>query len=107
MRRPCAPSHGLREPGGELWPESSLRVSPNGNEWYVKDKSLEKSSTLIYDAYVLEWAFNWRLHQHLALSAIVGREFGGRYDMTLSDDSRVRLAGHSATIVGATLTWSF
>lgn len=87
--------------------ESLLRVSPNGNEWYVKNKSLEKSSTLIYEAYVLEWAFNWRLHRHLEISAIVGREFDGRYDMTLSDDRRVRLTSGSATVIGAALAWSF
>lgn len=84
-----------------------LRVSPNGNEWYVKDKSLKKNSKVIYDAYVLEWVLNWRLHQHFMLSASLGREFDSRYEMTLFDEGRVRLFSDPATRVGAALAWYF
>jgi hypothetical protein len=84
-----------------------LSVSPNGNEWYVKNKSLEKDSKLVYEAYVLELAFNWRLHQRFMFTASVGREFDGRYEMTLLDDSRVRLSIDSATRFGVALAWFF
>lgn len=87
--------------------DSVLRVSPNGNEWYVRNKSLEKSSELIYDAYVLEWAFNWRLYEHVMITASIGSEFDGRYEATLADDRRVRLSSDTATRLGVALAWLF
>ena len=86
---------------------SVLRIEPNGNEWYVKDKSLQKDSQLLYEAYLLEWAFNWRAHEHLMLSASVGREFDRHYELTLLDDSEVRLPGDAATRIGVALAWIF
>lgn len=86
---------------------SWLRVSPNGNEWYVKNKSLDKHSKLLYEAYVLEWALNWRLHQHFMMTASVGREFDGQYEATLLDEGRVRLSSDSSTRVGVALAWFF
>lgn len=86
---------------------SFLRVTPNGNEWFVKDKSLTKHSQLVYEAYLLEWALNWRAGENLALSASVGRDFRRRYEMTLLDESRVRLSGDPATRIGVNLGWYF
>ena len=86
---------------------SSLRIVPNGNEWYVKDKSLSKHSQLVYEAYLLEWAFNWRAHRHFMLTASVGREFHSRYEMTLLNENRVRISSDAATRVGVALTWFF
>lgn len=85
----------------------SLRASRNGSEWYVKSKSLERDSKFVYEAYVLEAAFGWRLHQHFKLTASVAREFDGRYMMTLFDESRARLSSDSATRVGVALAWYF
>jgi len=84
-----------------------LRLSPNGNEWYVKDKSLEKNSTVIYEAWMLEWSVNWHVHERFLLSASVGRDFDGQYEMTLLDESRVRLFSDAATRIGATFVWKF
>lgn len=85
----------------------SLSVSPDGNEWYVKNKSLEKSSKLVYEAYVLELAFTWRLRQRFMFTTNIGRVFDGRYDMTLLDNSRVRLSSDSATRIGVALAWHY
>ena len=84
-----------------------LRAFPNGNEWYVKSKNLEKDSSLAYEAYVLESAFRWRLHQQIELTASVGRELDARYEMTLLDDNRVRLSSDSSTRVGVAFAWYF
>lgn len=86
---------------------SLLRIAPNGNEWYVKDKSLTKHSQLIYEAYLLEWTLNWRAHTHFMLAASIGREFHSRYEMTLLNESRVRISSDSATRVGVALAWFF
>ena len=86
---------------------SLLRIAPNGNEWYVKDKSLEKHSQLVYEAYVLEWVFNWRAHEHFMFTGSVGSEFHSRYEMTLLDENRVRLSNDPAVRVGVSLAWFF
>ena len=84
-----------------------LRIAPNGNEWYVKDESLEKHSQLVYEAYVLEWMINWRANERLMLTASVGWEFQSEYEMTLLDESRVRLSSDSAARLGVALAWYF
>jgi hypothetical protein len=86
---------------------SSLRITPNGNEWYVKDRSLQQHSQLVHEAYVLEWRFNWRAHENLILTANVGREFHSRYELTLLDGSSVRLSSSPATRIGVGLAWLF
>ena len=86
---------------------SSMRITPNGNEWYVKNKSLKNHSQLVYEAYILEWAFSWRTHENFMLAASLGREFHRQYEMTLLDESRVRLSSASATRVGVAMTWVF
>jgi len=86
---------------------SSLRIAPEGNEWHVKDKNLEKQSQLVYEASLLEWTINWQAHEHFRISASVGRKFHNRYEMTLLDDSRVSLSSDSVTRIGAALAWRF
>ena len=86
---------------------SSLRIAPDGNEWYVRDKSLQKRSRLVSEARMLEWAFNWQAHEHIVMTASVGRQFHNRYEMTLLDDSRVRLSSDAVTRIGAALAWRF
>ncbi len=86
---------------------SSLRIAPDGNEWYVSDKTLEKKSKLSYEAYVLELAFDWKAHRQLTLTANVGYQFNNRYTLTLADDSRERLSSESVTRIGVALAWHF
>ncbi len=86
---------------------SSLQISPDGNEWFVKDQSLTRQSQLIYEAYLLEWAFAWQAHEHFGVSASVGWQFDSRYEMTLLDTSRVRLNSDSVLRIGAALAWQF
>lgn len=86
---------------------SVLRIAPNGNEWHVKDKSLQNQSQLIYEAYMLEWALSWRAHENFALTASISGDFQNRYEMTLSNNDRVRLSGDPATRIGIALAWFF
>lgn len=86
---------------------SSLRITPNGNEWHVKNKSMEKQSQLVYEALLLEWAFNWQAYEHFTITASIGRQFHNRYDLTLLDDSQTRLSSDSVTRIGAGLAWRF
>ena len=87
--------------------DSSLLITPDGNEWHVRDKRMEKQSQLIYEASLIEWAFRWKASKHIAISASVGRQFDNRYELTLLDDRRVRLSGDSVTRIGAVLDWRF
>ena len=86
---------------------STLRIGPDGNEWFVLDKSLTISSQFVYEAYTLEWAFDWQLHDDFTITASIGRQFHNRFEMTLLDQSRVRLSGDPVTRVGAALEWRF
>lgn len=86
---------------------SSLRIAPNGNEWYVKDRSLANHSQLVHEAYVVNWELNWRAHKNFMLTAGVGREFHSRYELTLLDETRVRRASDPATRIGVALAWFF
>ena len=84
-----------------------VRAEPDGNEWYVKSRDLDKSSKLVYKAIVLDSAVSWRLHEHFVLTASVGREFEGQLRMTLSDDSVVRLSSEPANRIGLAMAWYF
>lgn len=86
---------------------ASLRLTPNGNEWYVKDKSLDKYSRFAYSAYLAELALDWRAREDVVLSASVGQEFARRYEMTLTDDSRVRLDSKAGARLGIAVAWLF
>lgn len=86
---------------------SALRLGPNGNEWYVKDRSADKYSRFVYEAYLLEWALDWRAQEKLLLTVSVGREFHRRYEMTLRSDARVRLAGRDGNRAGVSVRWFF
>ena len=85
----------------------SLQVAPDGNEWQVKNEDMERQSKLVFEASLIEWAVNWQARTRLTISASVGRAFHNRYDVTLSDDSRVRLSDDSVTRIGAALKWRF
>lgn len=86
---------------------SVIRIKPDGNEWYVLDRNLVNHSQFVYESYALEWAFDWELRESFVITASVGRQFHNRYEMTLLDQSRVRVSGDPATRVGAALEWRF
>ena len=71
------------------------------------DKELAQHSQFVYESYALEWSFDWQLATKLTLTTSVGRQLHNRYEMTLRDGSRVRLAGKSVTRYAAKLRWCF
>ena len=86
---------------------SSLQITPNGHEWYVKDKSMEKQSSVVYEAWLLEWTISWLAHERFMVKAGVGRQFENRYEMTLLNEDRVRVHADSVIRLGVALTWRF
>jgi len=82
---------------------SNIRIRPDGNEWYVLDKTLTNQSQFVYEAYALEWTFDWQAHENFVVSASVGRQMHNRYEMTLLDGSRVQLSSDASTRIGAVL----
>lgn len=86
---------------------SSLRIAPDGNEWYVMDKSLERQSTFVYKAWLIEWTVGWLAHEHFMVEASVGRHFQNEYEMTLLNEDRVRFRTEPVTRLGVALTWRF
>ena len=85
----------------------SLQVAPDGNEWHVKNKGLDRESQLIYKASLAEWTLNWRAGDSFMITVGVGRLFRNRYDVTLQDGRDVELTDEAATRVGAALEWRF
>ncbi len=86
---------------------SMIRITPDGNEWYVLDRTLANHSQFVYESFALEWAFDWEVGESFAITASVGRQIDNRFEMTLVDQSRVRLSSDSVTRVGAALEWRF
>ncbi|HZD51510.1 MAG TPA: hypothetical protein VE175_00550, partial [Woeseiaceae bacterium] len=78
-----------------------------GNEWHVKDRALERGSQFVYEAIVLEWVTDWRVHPRLTVSLHLGRQLDNRYEMTLQDGERVHVSGEAANRVGLSLRWQF
>lgn len=86
---------------------SSLRIAPDGNEWYVKDKGLQEESKFVYEAILLEWTIDWQLHERLTVMGGVGRQFDVDYEVTLLDGGPARLSADPTTRIGAALAWRF
>lgn len=86
---------------------SMIRITPDGNEWYVLDRTLVNHSQFVYESFALEWAVDWEVGESFAITASVGRQIDNRFEMTLVDQSRVRLSSNSVTRVGAALEWRF
>ncbi len=86
---------------------SMIRIAPDGNQWFVLDRTLTRNSQFVYEAYALEWEFDWEVGESFVISASVGRQFHNRIELTLFDQSRVRLSSHPVTRVGAALEWRF
>lgn len=87
--------------------ELSLRVFPDGNEWHVKSKDLEKQSRLVSRALLIEWALRWQAGENLGIGVGVARAFSNRYDVSLLDESRVELSHDAALRISAALEWRF
>lgn len=87
--------------------DMSLRITPDGNEWHVKNRDLTRQSQLVYEAMQIGWALNWQARERLTLTVDIARLMRSRYDVVLADDSRVELALDAATRVGAAFAWRF
>jgi hypothetical protein len=86
---------------------SMIRIKPDGNEWHVMDRDLVNRSQFVYESFAFEWTFDWQLRESIAITASVGRQFDNRIEMTLLDQSRVRVSGDAVTRLGAALEWRF
>lgn len=86
---------------------STLRVGPDGNQWFVLDRSLTISSEFVYEAWTIEWLFDWQLNESFAVSASVGRQIDNQFEMTLLDQSRVQVSSEAVTRIGAAVEWRF
>jgi Domain of unknown function (DUF6268) len=86
---------------------ATLAAYPNGNEWFVKDKSLTRSSLLEYRAWAVDLAVEWRLTERLGLTAVLGQDFDAEYRADLQDDTRATIETGSTARLGVSVSWSF
>ena len=85
----------------------SLGAAPDGNEWHVKNKDLDRESQLVYEATVVEGVLSWQVRDHLTVSARIGRLFNNRYDVTLQNGADTRLSSNADARFAASLEWRF
>ncbi|MBT8077351.1 MAG: hypothetical protein KJO31_02190 [Gammaproteobacteria bacterium] len=85
----------------------SLGAAPDGNEWHVKNKNLDRESQLVYEGTLVEGTWNWQLNRQLRVSAKVGRLFDNRYDLTLQNGSQVQLSSAADSRFAASIEWQF
>jgi hypothetical protein len=86
---------------------ATLAAYPNGNEWFVKDKSLTQSSLFEYRAWAVDLAAEWRLTERLGLTAILGQDFDAEYRADLEDGTRATIPTGSTTRAGVSVSWTF
>lgn len=86
---------------------TTLAISPDGNEWHVKNRDFTSGSRFVYEAVVLEWTTDWRVRPRLTLSLRLGRQLDNRYEMTLAGGERVTVSGEPANRVGFGIRWRF
>lgn len=100
------PESGLTfAPSGRI--SLRLRIGPNGHAWRVRNRSLTKRSTLVYEADRLDASIEWRAGEHLRIGAIVGVDMRARYEMPLADDRRERYATDAPGHIGVRIAWQF
>ena len=86
---------------------TSLRIAPDGNEWQVKSRDLERQSQLVHEALQLRLALDWQAGERIGLRVEIAQLFRSRYDVVLADDTRAELALDTATRIGAAVEWRF
>jgi hypothetical protein len=85
----------------------AFAIYPNGNEWYVKDQSLQRASMFEYRAWAADLSLGWRATPAIAVTFVVGVDFDAEYRGTLDDGSRPALGAGTARRVGVDFEWLF
>ena len=85
----------------------SLGAAPDGNEWHVKNKNLDRESQLVYEATLVEGVLSWQVRDRVTISASFGRLLDNRYEVTLQDGSQVQLSSDAEARFAASLEWRF
>lgn len=97
--------HIRYRPNGAL--STAFSVYPNGNEWYVKDKSLEFASMFEYRAWAADLSITWQLPHALALTAVGGVDFDAEYRGERADGSRPVMDAGTVGRIGIEFAWVF
>jgi hypothetical protein len=92
-------------PGATL--SGAFEVYPNGNEWYVKDKSLQYASMFEYRAWAADLSLAWRATPAIAFTFVVGVDLDAEYRGELDDGSRPALRAGTVGRVGIDFEWLF
>lgn len=85
----------------------ALQITPDGNEWHVKNRDFSADSQFVYEAVALEWITTWQPVNKLTVALSLGRQLRNRYAMTLADGERVSVSGEPADRVGFEVRWRF
>lgn len=86
---------------------STLQVAPDGNEWQVMNRERSERSNFRYEAYALDWTFEWQALSRIAVRMSVGTNLRNRLELTLVDGQRVYLSTESVLNFGLGMRWRF
>jgi hypothetical protein len=86
---------------------AALAIYPNGNEWYVKDDTLEYASMFEYRAWAVDLSLHWRVSEAIALAFIAGMDVDAEYRGELEDGSRPALDAGTVGRAGIEFAWVF
>lgn len=92
-------------PGSTL--SGAFAIHPNGNEWYVKDRSLEHASMFEYRAWAADLSLAWRATPAIGFTFVVGVDLDAEYRGELADGSKPALDTGTVGRVGIELEWLF
>jgi hypothetical protein len=82
-------------------------VYPNGNEWYVKDQTLQHASMFEYRAWAADLSLAWRATPAIGLTFVAGVDIDAEYRGELDDGSRPALDAGTVRRVGIEFEWRF
>jgi hypothetical protein len=86
---------------------AAFAVYPNGNEWYVKDQTLQHASMFEYRAWAADLSLAWRASPAIGITFVVGVDVDAEYRGQLDDGSRPALDAGTVRRVGIEFEWSF
>jgi hypothetical protein len=86
---------------------SGLRAAPDGSEWHVMNRNFDAESQFVYEAYAVEWLFEFEAGEHLSLVAGVGRQLRNNFEMTLQSGERLSVESSPVDRVRAEIRWRF
>ncbi|MCP4696662.1 MAG: hypothetical protein GY862_07420, partial [Gammaproteobacteria bacterium] len=85
----------------------SFSAGPDGNEWRVYDKSMDRNSAFQYESVRLETGISWSISKAFSLGITAGKQFNNRFRLTMENNRRIATATGTISFVSMQLNLVF